>query len=69
MEGGECGVCGSWLRGDLFPSGNKRQDGTTPHQNFVCARCQRDVRELRDIERALAFRLEEKTPPRVASMG
>jgi hypothetical protein len=39
--------------GDLFPSGNKRQDGTTPYENFVCARCQRDVRELREIERAL----------------
>jgi hypothetical protein len=24
-----------------------------PYENFVCARCQRDVREWREIERAL----------------
>jgi hypothetical protein len=53
MEVGKCGVCGSWRRGDLFPSGNEREDGTTPHDNFVCARCQRDVREVLEIERAL----------------
>jgi hypothetical protein len=53
MELGECGVCGSWCRGDLFPSGNKREDGTMHYENFVCARCQRDVREVREIERAL----------------
>ncbi len=53
MEVGECGVCGSWRRGDLFPSENKREDGTMPYENFVCARCQRDVREWREIERAL----------------
>ena len=52
MEVGECGVCGSWRRGDLFPSENKREDGTMPYENFVCARCQRDVREWREIERA-----------------
>ena len=50
MEVGECGVCGSWRRGDLFPSENKREDGTMPYENFVCARC---VREWREIERAL----------------
>jgi hypothetical protein len=53
MEVRECGVCGSWRRGDLLPSENKREDGTTPYENFVCARCQRDVREWREIERAL----------------
>jgi len=53
MEVRECGVCGSWRRGDLFPSENKREDGTMPYENFVCARCQRDVREWREIERAL----------------
>jgi hypothetical protein len=53
MEVGECGVCGSWRRGDLFPSENKREDGTTTDENFVCARCQRDVREWREIERAI----------------
>ena len=50
MEVEECGVCGSWSRGDLFPSANKREDGTMPYENFVCARCQR---EWREIERAL----------------
>ena len=39
--------------GRLFPSENKREDGTMPYENFVCARCQRDVREWREIERAL----------------
>ena len=53
MESGQCGACGSRHLGDLFPSGNEREDGTTPHDNFVCARCQRDVREVREIERAL----------------
>jgi len=53
MEVRECGVCGSWRRGDLFPSENKREDGTMRYENFVCARCQRDVREWREIERAL----------------
>jgi len=53
MEVRECGVCGRWRRGDLFPSENKREDGTMPYENFVCARCQRDVREWREIERAL----------------
>jgi len=53
MEVGECGVCGSWRRGDLFPSENKREDGTVLYENFVCALCQRDVREWREIDRAL----------------
>ena len=43
MEIGECGVCGSWWGGDLFPSGNKREDGTTPHDNLVCLLCQREA--------------------------
>jgi hypothetical protein len=53
MEVGECRICGSWRGGDLFPSENKREDGTMPYENFVCVRCQRDVREWREIERAL----------------
>ena len=53
MEVEECGVCGSWSRGDLFSRGDKREDGTIRYENFVCARCQRDVREWREIERAL----------------
>ena len=43
MEFVECGVCGSGHLGDLFPSGNKREDGTTPHDNFVCLLCQREA--------------------------
>jgi hypothetical protein len=39
----ECGVCGSGQLGDLFPSGTKREDGTTPHDNFVCLLCQREA--------------------------
>jgi len=53
MEIEECGVCGSWSRGDLFSRGDKREDGTMHYENFVCERCQRDVREWREIERAL----------------
>jgi len=43
MESGQCGACGSRHLGDLFPSGNKREDGTTPHDNFVCLLCQREA--------------------------
>jgi hypothetical protein len=43
MEFVECCVCGSGHLGDLFPSGNKREDGTTPHDNFVCLLCQREA--------------------------
>ena len=46
---GECGVCGNWGQGDALPSGDTRSDGTTPHDNFVCWRCQREARELREI--------------------
>ena len=50
---GECGVCGNWGQGDALPSGNRGGDGTTPHDNFVCWRCQREVRELGEMNRAL----------------
>jgi hypothetical protein len=53
MEVGTCGVCGSWRRGDLFPSEITREDGTMRAEEFVGARCQRDVREWREIERPL----------------
>ena len=43
MEFVECAVCGSGHLGNLFPSGNKREDGTTPHDNFVCLLCQREA--------------------------
>ena len=53
MEIWQCGVCGSWRQGDLFPSGNRREDSTTPDDNFVCLLCQREVREMREMERVL----------------
>ena len=53
MEILECDVCGSWRQADLFPSGNKREDGTMPDDNFVCLLCQREVREMKEMERAL----------------
>ena len=53
MEILECGVCGSWRQVDLFPSGNSREGGTMPDDNFVCLPCQREVREMQEMERAL----------------
>ena len=50
---GECGACGNWRQGDALPSGNRGADGTTPFDNFVCWRCQREARELGEINRAL----------------
>ena len=50
---GECDVCGSWREGSSLPSGNKRSDGTTPCDNFVCNRCQQEARELRKVDRAV----------------
>ena len=43
---------GLWklAQGDLFPSENKREDGTVRYESFVCALCQR---EWREIDRAL----------------
>ena len=49
MAIGECGVCGGWCAGTSFPSGNKRPDGTTPMDNFVCFRCQERVRVSREV--------------------
>jgi hypothetical protein len=43
METGECCVCGSWRQGDFVPSGYQREDGTIPHDNLVCRRCQREA--------------------------
>ncbi len=56
----ECDVCGSWREGSLLPSGNKRSDGTTPCDNFVCNRCQDEARELHTLEKA-CDRWEERT--------
>ncbi len=47
------GLCGSWRQADLFPSANTREDATTPDNNFVCLLCQREVREMKEMERAL----------------
>jgi hypothetical protein len=49
MEIWQCGVCGSWRQADLFPSGNKREDGTTPDDNFVCLLCQHEMREMERV--------------------
>ena len=51
MAIGECGVCGAWWSGSSLPSGNKRADGTTPLDNFVCFRCQEEARQQRDVDR------------------
>jgi hypothetical protein len=53
MEILECGMCGSWRQVDLFPSGNNRDGGRMPDNNFVCLLCQREVREMREMGRAL----------------
>ena len=50
---GECGVCGIWRQGNALPSGNRCDDGTTPHDNFVCWRCQGEARKLREMNRPL----------------
>ncbi len=44
MDIGECGVCGQWASGTRLPSGNRRYDGTTPMDNFVCFQCQEEAR-------------------------
>ena len=46
-------MCGSWRQVDLFPSGNNREGGTMPGDNFVCLPCQREVREMQEMEHAL----------------
>jgi hypothetical protein len=47
------GECGQWWSGTAFASGNKRPDGTTPMDNFVCFRCQEEAREVRKMDRAV----------------
>jgi len=46
-------MCGSWRQVDLFPSGNNREGGTRSDDNSVCLPCQREVREIQEMERAL----------------
>jgi hypothetical protein len=42
---GICSLCGEWhSRGEYFPSGEKnRRTGETPHDNFVCELCQKEI--------------------------
>jgi hypothetical protein len=53
MAIGECGVCGRWSSGTSLPSSNKRPDGTTPMDNFVCYRCQEQARVFGEVDFAL----------------
>ncbi len=36
--------------GDSFPSANKQEDGTTPHDNLVCLLCQREARVRLEVD-------------------
>src|SRR6266511_3129891 len=40
-------------RSICFRVGNNREGGTMPGDNFVCLPCQREVREMQEMERAL----------------
>jgi len=42
----QCGICARWTSdGDNFESGHRDpKTGTTPIDNFVCCRCQREAR-------------------------
>jgi hypothetical protein len=53
MDIGECGVCGQWSSGTRLASGNRRSDGSTPMDNFVCFRCQKEEEDLRVVSRAV----------------
>ena len=50
MTIGECGVCGEWRSGIRLASGNRRPDGTTPCDNFVCFRCQKEAEDFREVD-------------------
>jgi hypothetical protein len=55
----ECGVCGRWTsQGSAVESENKRKDGTTPMDNYVCWGCQREARNLREVGDAAKRYLE-----------
>ena len=57
----ECGVCCLWTsQGDWFSSGNRdRRTGETPMDNFICFRCQEEVRQLREVARG---RVQKRVP-------
>jgi hypothetical protein len=50
----ECGVCCRWTqRGSWFESGQRNPyTEETPCGNFICDRCQREARVLREVEAA-----------------
>ena len=50
----QCGLCARWTHeGDDMPSGNRDpRTGETPHDNFVCRRCQREARGFKLMGRA-----------------
>jgi hypothetical protein len=56
---GWCGVCETWTsRGTFMPSGNRDpRTGQTPHDNFVCDRCQKEASDFRVIAEALRRRV------------
>jgi hypothetical protein len=66
METGECCVCGSWREGDFVPSGYQREDGTIPHDNLVCRRCQRDACLRVEVDWWLD---RDRNPSKVARAG
>ena len=50
----QCGLCARWTHdGEDLPSGNRDpRTGQTPHDNFVCRRCQREARGMNLMGRA-----------------
>jgi hypothetical protein len=55
---GICSLCGQWhSRGEYFQSGPKNpRTGQTPHDNFVCALCQKEIVAARVLSDALEAR-------------
>jgi hypothetical protein len=50
----QCGLCARWTAdGEDVPSGNRDpKTGTTPIDNFVCHRCQKEARALNLLGKA-----------------
>jgi len=50
----QCGVCLGWAKeGDSLPSGIPQPEGWTPTDNWICRRCQREVRNESLVRAAL----------------
>ena len=48
----QCGVCERWTeKGTNLPSGLLDGRGRTPSDNFVCDRCQAEIRAVRQVKR------------------